>query len=323
MPDSPRFTSRRATFVILTMLAVGVGVARPRGESSVVSQTPSLEQILTRASEYVGRYFDVMSNLTAEERYVQISRGLRQMTINPRGGGYPTTSTAPAVGDERRELRSDIVLVRVGPPLEWRVYRDVFAVDGKPVRDRAARLTRLLLEPVEKAQEQAERISAESSRFNVSEVGRVLNVPGLPLVFLQPSLATRFDFALDKRDTGTVWIVKFTESVQPTVFRHDRYADNPSSGRFWIDALTGEISRSEHHVEPAGTGIKATFTSEFRLNERFGVAVPVGMREQLSTGMQADYKQIEGAATYSNYRKFDVSTNDKGIQPPAKPASIR
>ena len=99
-------------------------------------------------------------------------------------------------------MRADIVLVKVGPPLEWRMYRDVFEVDGRPVRDRAERLAALFLEPAETARAQAERIAEVSARFNISNLGRVLNEPGLPLAFLQTSLQPRFRFTLDRRDRG-------------------------------------------------------------------------------------------------------------------------
>jgi hypothetical protein len=43
--------------------------------------------------------------------------------------GVPPSVSASA--RPRRHLKSDLVLVKVGPPLEWRPYRDVFEVDGK------------------------------------------------------------------------------------------------------------------------------------------------------------------------------------------------
>mgnify|MGYP003694380831 CR=1 FL=1 len=38
-----------------------------------------------------------------------------------------------------RELKSDFLLVKVGP-LEWLPFRDVYEVDGTPIRDREGRL---------------------------------------------------------------------------------------------------------------------------------------------------------------------------------------
>ena len=277
-------------------------------------EDPAVETVLERAAAYVARYMDAMSSLTAEERYVQDLAGLNTV---PTGVQMPApTITRPPepfkpqapefIGAERRVLRADIVLVKVGPPLEWRMYRDVFEVDGRPVRDRAERLATLFLEPAETARAQAERIAEVSARFNISNLGRVLNEPGLPLAFLQTSLQPRFRFSLDRRDRGNVWSVRYTEQAHPTLFWHNRTIENPSSGRFWIDVVTGEVTRSEHAVSQ---GLTATFVTQFQHDDKFGILLPTEMREQLSSGAQANARRVAGVATYSRYRKFSVSTN--------------
>ena len=297
--------------VALFLTALSVASAQnppaPRG-------APTLETVLELAAAYVSRYLDVMSSLTAEERYVQDIAGLTApatgVAIPPEGITRPPEAPKPliseTIGAERRVLRADIVLVKVGPPLEWRMYRDVFEVDGRPVRDRAERLAALFLEPADTARAQAERIAEVSARFNISNLGRVLNEPGLPLAFLQTSLQPRFRFTLDRRDRGNVWTVRFTENTHPTLFWHNRTIENPSAGRFWIDVTTGEVTRTEHVVSQ---GLAATFVTQFQHDDRFGVSVPEEMREQLSAGAQANARRVAGVASYSHYRKFSVSTN--------------
>ena len=106
----------------------------------------------------------------------------------------------------RRGTTSD-VMPRVGPPVGWRVFRDVFEVDGNPVRDRDERLTRLFLGPIESAVPQAERTADEGARYNITlnTPGRLLlNEPGLPLTFLQSAMRPRFIFSIDKPDGGKV-----------------------------------------------------------------------------------------------------------------------
>ena len=51
----------------------------------------------------------------------------------------------------KRTLRSDFLLVRYPEDTHWQAFRDVAEVDGKPVRDHDARLTKLFLEPPERA----------------------------------------------------------------------------------------------------------------------------------------------------------------------------
>lgn len=297
---------------LLVALLLTTPLVASRQNSS--AGNPSLDAVLERAAEYVSHYMDVMSGLTAEERYVQDLAGLTTVPsgnpIQPRVTTRPPEPFKPPVpetiGGERRTLRADIVLVKVGPPIEWRMYRDVFEVDGRPVRDRAERLAALFLEPAETARAQAERIAEVSARFNISNMGRVLNEPGLPLGFLQLSLQPRFRFALDRRERGTVWTVRYTEQAHPTLFWHNRTIENPSSGRFWIDVATGEVARTEHTVSQ---GMTATFMTQFHHDDRFGISVPAEMREQLSSGAQANARRVTGVATYSRYRKFSVSTN--------------
>ncbi len=285
------------------------------GQTPNPSGTPQLEPLLESAAAYVGRYFDALANLTAEERYVQDLLGIQtvptgvqiQPPITTRPPEPPKPPVPEVIGAERRALRADIVLVKVGPPLEWRMYRDVYEIDGRPVRDRANRLAKLFLEPAEAARAQAERIAEESARFNLSNMGRVLNEPGLPLAFLQASLQPRFAFTLDRRERGNVWIVRYQETARPTLFWHNRTTENPSSGRFWIDTTSGEVARAEHVVSQ---GLVATFVTHFRRDDRFGVSLPQELREQLSSGPQANARKVEGVARYSNYRQFAIITKE-------------
>jgi hypothetical protein len=261
---------------------------------------PDLSVLLDRAATYVARYMDVMSNLNVDESYSQdVLSAMRFRT---------------AANSAHRELRSDVVLVRVGPPLEWRTYRDVFELNGAPVRDRADRLAKLILEPVDNAFQQAERIAAESARFNISNVGRTLNEPGLPLIFLQRSLQPRFQFTLDKRE-GSAWIVRYEETTRPTLFRHNRTTDNPATGRFWI-ADNGEVVKTEMIVKPAQ--LNGTFTTAFRHENAHGIAVPIELREQVMVGADPRSPRIDGIAKYSNYRKFQVTT-EEGVRTDARP----
>jgi hypothetical protein len=274
------------------------------------AQQPPLDQMLARAAEYSARYMGVMSTLIAEERYVQNLSGARPMVANQ----LRTLGTAAVVGAAVEQVsRADVLLMRVGPPVEWRVFRDVFEVNEKPVRDRDQRLARLFLEPADTVRAQAQRIADESARFNISRMGRWLNEPGLPLVFLQAHLQARFQFTLDKRD-GSAWIVKYEERARPTLFKHNTALDNPSTGRFWIEPETGEVTRAEQAVKPGD--MEASFTTTFKHDDRFGIAVPVDMRETLSEGLAAGNRRLTGSAKYSNYREAKVITEQK-IKTPA------
>jgi hypothetical protein len=269
-------------------------------------QEPSLERLLELAGSYVARYVETFSNVVVEEAYVQdLTWSGRVRPVDP----YNPQETAVPGRNVRRTLRSDLVLVHVGPPLEWRPFRDVFEVDGKPVRDRDDRLSKLFMQPAATSEEQAVRIAQESARFNLNVMGlstivRTLNAPGLALAFLQPGVQSRFQFTLDKRD-GPTWVVAFEEHAIPTLFRHNGTSDNPSAGRFWIEPTSGMVTKIEHTMAPGNLDLK--FTTTFREDAERGVAVPVELSEEISLGANAGYK-LTGHATYSRFRRFSVST---------------
>jgi len=79
---------------------------------------------------------------------------------------------AGRIVDVQRELKSDFLFVKVPSSDAWLPFRDVFAVDGRPVRDRHERLTRLFLHPSPTAMEQARQIVADSTRYDIGGIER-------------------------------------------------------------------------------------------------------------------------------------------------------
>ena len=243
---------------------------------------------LLAAPRYTARYMEVMSTLIAEERYVQnLSRGTGLMI-----GRQPSQGTGAVIagGPAEQRSRADVLLMPIGPPIGWRSFRDVLEVNENPVRDRDSRLAKLFLEPAESARTQAQRIADESARFNISRMGRWLNEPGLPLVFLQTALQPRFQFAIDKRD-GDAWIVKFDERTRPTIFKHNTTLDNPSSGRFWIDPDTGEVSAPS---TPSSRRHGSFVYDHLQARRQFGIAIPAEI-ESLSENLAAGNRRLTGA----------------------------
>ena len=95
--------------------------------ATMSAQSPPLELILSRAARYVDDFVDRFSNVVTEERYVQSVSGLSQLRNR---------------SDRHRELRSDFLLVKPSDSSPWLPFRDVFEVDGAPVRDREERLSK-------------------------------------------------------------------------------------------------------------------------------------------------------------------------------------
>jgi hypothetical protein len=112
----------RAEATLAAVLLVGLASAGTAQESAV-----SLDQVLARASAYVGGYEQAFSLLVAEERYVQeirrpdtVGGGGNLSQRNP-GGGFSTGGGVRS----RRVLRSDYLLIRLGGGGGWMPFRDV------------------------------------------------------------------------------------------------------------------------------------------------------------------------------------------------------
>src|SRR5947208_1164860 len=105
---------------VLALLSLAASAAPP-------GQEPAVEAVLRRAGAYVTEFQRQLSGVVAEESYVQDVRDSRT-----------------AAG--HRVLKSDLLLVKPQGADRWIQFRDVFDVDGKPVRDRDERLVKLFLD---------------------------------------------------------------------------------------------------------------------------------------------------------------------------------
>src|SRR5262245_31897183 len=211
----------------------------------------TLADVMKRAGAYVVDFQREVSGIVAEERYVQEVRNVLQSYAI---GGVPRSLVAQ---DARRVLFSDLLLVRPAGATRWVQFRDVFAVDGKPVHDRNERLVKLFLEPTASSAQQVEDIVKESSRYNIGNLQRTINVPLLALLILDPPNQRRFAFERThdhKPKLGSepkspndsqLWIVEYFEQSAGTLIRGNANHDIPSHGRFWIEAASGRVLGTE------------------------------------------------------------------------------
>src|SRR5262249_57152998 len=112
----------------------------------------------------------------------------------------------------------------------------VLRVDGKRVRDRTDRRATLFLEPTGSTADQARRIVADSARYNIGDVIRTVNVPVMPLVFLDPARQTRFTFGRSTnaapsmsfaRNAANAWTIQYQEAERNTIIRGTNGFDLP------------------------------------------------------------------------------------------------
>jgi hypothetical protein len=262
---------------------------------SVSAAQEDVFPLVMRMGDYVETFQRDFGSMVAEERYEQeVRRVLSATTRSSRGGPDSTV------------LRSDFLLVRV-PGEGWLPFRDVFERDGKKIGDRDDRLADLFLKGGRSALEQAAKIMAEGARYNIGNVDRNINLPTLPVTFLTPTHRTRFTFELGKpEDDGTV-VVDYRESTRPTYVRTTGGRDLPVYGRYWVEPKTGTIRRTELHA--VDTGVEAHITVTYQPDPGTGLWVPARMDERYRR--PRDAWEVVGMATYSKFRKFQVSTSEE------------
>lgn len=125
--------------------------------SEAGAQPSSVDVVMARVAASVQGFVDDFSNVVAEEEYLQQFR--------LRAG--------------RRRLTSDFLLVKYpGEEKLLLTFRDVLAVDGRPVRDQQERVTRLFLEPFADAVRRASEIQREGARHTLAR-GRLMDPLGV------------------------------------------------------------------------------------------------------------------------------------------------
>jgi hypothetical protein len=306
-------------------VAVGVVAAVLAGVSGPLLATqqtspPTLDGILRQAATYLESFASDASGVVLEETYTQQTRA-KQLTT--------------------RRLRSDL-LITADRAIGWYEFRDVFEVDGKPVRDRDDRLARLFAEPSPSALVQARRIVAEGARFNLNPEGltgnRTLNLPTAALFFLRGVNQRRSSFnrnGFTSIGDRRVAIVEFKETAKPRLIGTVDQA--AAKGTFWIEPETGAVLRTELKLD-SGTGTMTLTMSakvEYALDARTQIWLPRTMDEHyeitsadgsdggdaggvrtatgrfLAPDLAGANVSLDGSATYSNVRKFNVAVDEK------------
>jgi Mg-chelatase subunit ChlD len=302
-------------------LAVGfAGLAIVTAPRTVLAEEPSLATVMQRAAAYVVEFQRQLSSIVAEEVYVQDIIQQPERFVN----------------GSHRELRSDLLLIRPAGADRYVDYRDVFAVDGNPVRDRQDRLTGLFLESSPSAPQQIGRIKAESARYNIGNITRTVNTPTLALSFLDPNSQPRFRFRRAAQNapanarpagpnegaSGTfrvsteVWVVEYQETQSHTLIRTKNGKDLPARGRFWIEPTTGRVLLSELIAQDHS--VRATIDVSYQSEPLLGFLVPIEMRERYvgrRFSLLGDVTVIDGNATYGRFRQFQVHMDEHVVLP--------
>ena len=290
MPASRRHSSSIAPPVLLVaLLSVHAGgglVAQPR-------EGPDPAQ-LQRLRAYARQDLATVTSVVAHEHYEQSISGRR-------------TTPRSVV------LRSDVLMLHPpgsGEPV-W--FRDVYEVDGRPVRDRQHRLLGLLESNAPGSIDAMRTIAAESARFNLGRVPRTTNVPDLIFSYLvappeRVTLSSPKDVTLAGQRVNRL---RFEEVGTPTSVRSASGRDTPGRGRIWIEPGTGVLVRSEVILGDVYSSVTTTVDScSIR---GYPCGSPAAWKRH--TGHRANLASSK--ATYTDVRIFAVTTSEQIRKPPS------
>jgi len=247
------------------------GVVLMVSHSARAQKAPDLPHL---AATYVRGFIEQLSNVVAQEDF---------------------EFRKPA-----QTVRSELLLVRYpGSRRQFLAFRDVALVNGKPRPGRSERMSDLFEQGFEDAQERALQIAADSA----PHVPTLLN-PLYAIALLQTAYQTRFRFG--EKNGGKEWprTVKgltFVETAKPTLLQSGPFANQnvPTRGTAWIESATGRVLQTELEVRDGRT--VTTLVTRFAPDKRLGVMVPVEMRTE----------KPDATARYSNFRRFDVKTEER------------
>ena len=293
-----------AVFVVASLLPPAPVCAQTAAEAAV-----------TAAGRYLQEFTRLVAGVVLEEKYLQQAQG-RVVTA--------------------RELISDLAIMD-DPRFGWIEFRDVFDVDGTPIRDRQDRVVELFANPSPDSLAQAQRIVQEGARHNLNPVGvqfaRTLNLPMAALMYLREENQARSRFqrvSLDVVGGHRVLIVRFQETAEPRLIGS---VDNaPARGRFWIEPDTGRVLRTELEISSrrGTTNIQVVINVEYAESPDIGLWLPRQMEETytFTDGREQILATIFGRALYTNIRKFRVAIDENvenvegaNVEPDAPPVT--
>ena len=294
-----------------------IGFALAQAAPTLTQQySPALDAALAAAARYIDQYQHRISAIGAEEEYEQGAQTFPAGLAATDPRQPQSNRQAPTTRTVSRKTRANIMTISRGDR-GWVSFRDVFEVDGQPVRDRVERLSRILQNVNSESLEQARRIAEESARYNLdadgTKIDRTINVPMTALQYLRAANQPRSVFRLGKPErVGGIDCVtlQFTEQATPRMIGTGDGA--PAHGTFWIDMTGGgRVLKTELRIDSVGAraqAIRAQATVTYGRVDKLDVWLPAVMDE---TYELPDTRQVvTGHATYSNFLEFAVTTSE-------------
>jgi hypothetical protein len=227
------------------------------------TQQPVLEDVLSKASAYHSTYLQKVSGVVLDEQ-IQI--------LDVTGGRTRGTIRVSA----------DVVLVG----LQGQVIslRDPYAVDTRPLRPKASRISALLgapATPTVKDWELAASYPQQGTVHFILDLQVKVNEPTSALQFISAALQPKMKYRLDgqkKMNDVQVVGVRFEEPTsQEQVHILGTRSNARATGRIWVDPLTGAIHQTELWVDSKAEN--AIVSVKYAPHKELGVLLPTDMND--------------------------------------------
>jgi hypothetical protein len=161
-------------------------------------------------------------------------------------------------------------------------------------------------------------MKAESTRYNIGDITREVNLPTFALKVLRKSEISRFAFAragTTKIEGIQTWDLRFKEQAGPTLVRGGKGELLYSNGTLWIEPETGRVLRTEFTVEnpSAPSRVQARIVVAYSEEKNLKMLLPRVMDEHY----EAELQTVNCKAFYSRFRPFEVDVRFE-IHPPVQ-----
>jgi hypothetical protein len=256
--------------------------------------TPTLDDVLSRATAYVSQYESDLGNLIGTEEYSQSSQWL-------------DNSVPPRVAKRaQRRTTSDFLIIQVGQ--EWTALRKITRVDGIKTKEKPVAFEDAFEDSPEANAKRLHNMKQESAEQNLGDVQREINLPTFALKILRKSEVSRFSFeraGTAKIDGIQTWKIRFKEQTGRTLVSGAKGESLYSTGTLWIEPETGRVIQTELHVENpyAVLSVKGEISVTYGTSKKVQILVPTTMIEHY----ESRYNNVDCRADYSNFRPFEVS----------------
>lgn len=263
-----------------------------------------LDSVVQRAMDYVAQYEEQLGNLIGNEEYIQNAAWL-----NTGGRGYAQVGKRM-----QRRTSSDFLIIQMGS--EWAALRKVNRVDGFKEKETEPDFEDAFDNSPQANAKRLLGMKAESTRFNLGDVQRDINLPTFALKVLRKSEAGRFSFeraGANRIEGIQTWAIHFQERTGRSLVVGGKGETLYSNGTLWIDPETGRVLKTEFKVENpfASSTIKGVSIVTYGEGKKVQMLVPILMVERYET----EFHTIDARADYSNFRPFEVDVKFE-ISPP-------